>query len=121
MPEILPVAAQFSEEDSRFLRGVTRGLIEPAAYEAVHVDVVVNLERMMARTNPHHRTSVLKLVRCCRRISFLYGGPEMPARAGHSRFVTIQKLGRALSCLCLVAFWADAAALALIDRPESLP
>jgi len=121
MPEIPPVTARFSEEDRRFLRGVTRGLIEPAAYEAVHLDVVVNLERMMARANRDHCASVLKLVRCCRRISFLYGGPQMPARASHSRFVSVQKLGRALSCLCLVAFWGDAAALALIDRPESLP
>jgi hypothetical protein len=109
---------RFSAADGRFLRAVTRALITPAAYDAAHIDIVANMERLLDRANEANRTNVLRLVRWCRRIAFLYGGPQLPARGVQSRFIPIQKLARALSSLCLLAFWGDEAAIALLDAPE---
>jgi len=109
---------RFSAADGRFLRAVTRTLVTPAAYDHAHIDVVANLERLLERANDGNRANVRRLVRWCRRIAYAYGGPLLPLRAAASRFVAIQKLARALSSLCLLGFWGDETALALIDSPE---
>jgi hypothetical protein len=109
---------RLSAADGRFLRAVTRSLVTPAAYDAAHIDIVANLERLLERANDTNRANVLRLVRWCRRIAFVYGGPLLPARAAGSRFVPVQKLARALSSLCLLAFWGDEASFALIESPE---
>ena len=109
---------RLSQADGRFLRAVTRVLVTPASYDAARIDVVANLERLIERANDANRANVLRLVRWCRRIARVYGGPLLPARAARSRIVAIQKLARALSSLCLLAFWGDEAALALIDAPD---
>jgi hypothetical protein len=107
-----------SPADRKFLRAVTRALVTPAVYDDAHIDVVANLERLIGRANEGNRANVLRLVRWCRRIAFVYGGPLLPARAARSRFVALQRLARALSSLCLLAFWGDEAAHALIDSPD---
>ena len=107
----------FSAADRRFLRQIGRTLIAATLRDAVDIDIVTNLERMVGRANHGHRTNVRRLVRWSRRLAFLYGGAQMPARAAKSRFLAIQRLARALSSLCLVAFWADDAALVLMERP----
>jgi len=109
---------RLSPADGQFLRAVTRALVTPAAYDEAHIDVVANLERLIGRANAGNRANVLRLVRWCRRIAFVYGGPVLPARAARSKFVPVQRLARALSSLCLLAFWGDEAAHALIDSPE---
>jgi hypothetical protein len=113
-----PAECRFSARDGRFLRTVTRGLVTPVVYDTSHIDVVANLERLLDRANPGNRANVLRLVRWCRRIAFAYGGPELPRQASQSRFVPVQRLSRALSSLCLLAFWGDEAALSLIDPPD---
>jgi hypothetical protein len=97
---------------------VTRALVTPPTYDEAQIDVVANLERLMGRATEGNRANVLRLVRWCRRIAFLYGGSMLPARASRSKFVVVQRVARALSSLCLLAFWGDEAALALIDSPE---
>jgi hypothetical protein len=109
---------RLSEADGRFLRAVTRSLVTPAAYDAAHIDIVANLERVMERANDANRANVLRLVRWCRRIALVYGGPLLPARGAGSSVVAVQRLARALSSLCLLAFWGDEAAHALIESPE---
>ena len=47
-----------------------------------------------------------------------YGGPDIVVRARGSRFVLMQKMSKALAAICLVAFWGDERALALIDLPR---
>ena len=106
-----------SNADRRFLDEVSRTLIPPSARGAVEVDVVANIERMLRRANARHRANVLRLVRWTRRLSIFYGGASMPARAARSRMIPLQRLGRALTSLCLVAFWGDERARTLIDEP----
>ena len=112
---------RLSPADGQFLRAVTRALVTPAAYDEAHIDVVANLERLLGRANEGNRANVLRLVRWCRRIAFVYGGPLLPTRAARSEFVVLQRLARALSSLCLLAFWGDEAAHALIDCPDRIP
>jgi hypothetical protein len=106
-----------SKADRRFLAKVSRTLIPPSARDVVDVDVVANIDRMLSRANARHRANVLRLVRWTRRLSIFYGGASMPARAGRSRVISIQRLARALTSLCLVAFWGDEQARTLIDEP----
>jgi hypothetical protein len=112
---------RLSPSDGRFLRAITRVLVTPATYDNTRIDIVANLERLLERANEGNRANVLRLVKWCRRIAFFYGGPLLPARAARSRLVAIQRLARALSSLCLLAFWGDDAALTLIGSPERIP
>jgi hypothetical protein len=41
----------------------------------------------------------------------------MPVRARGSRFFIVKRLARAVSVMCLVAFWGDERTLRLIDNP----
>jgi hypothetical protein len=118
MPRTATTRPRLSDADGRFLRGVTRVLVTPAVYDAAHIDIVANLERVMERANDANRANVLRLVRWCRRIACVYGGPLLPARGAASSVVVVQRLARALSSLCLLAFWGDDAALALMDSPD---
>src|SRR4051794_1517555 len=106
-----------SNADCRFLDQLSRTLIPPSARGAVEVDVVANIHRMLRHANPGHRANVRRLVRWSRRPSIFYGGPSMPERAARSRLIAVQRLARAISSLCLVAFWGDDQARALIDAP----
>jgi hypothetical protein len=106
-----------SKADRRFLAELSSTLIPTSARAAVNVDVVANIDRMLSRATARHRSNVYRLVRWSRRISMFYGGASMPSRAAGSRLVAVQKLARAISSLCLVAFWADDHARVLIEDP----
>jgi hypothetical protein len=121
MSRAAPSVRRLSPSDGRFLQAVTRVLVTPATYDNAQIDVVANVERLLGRANGGNRTNVLRLVKWCRRMAFFYGGPQLPARAACSRFVAIQRLARALSSLCLLAFWGDDAALALLNSPDRIP
>jgi hypothetical protein len=113
--------SNFSEAERRFLEEVAHVLIPPAAAAGTDIDVVTNIEHMLAQASPDHRERVVQLVRWSRRVSWWYGGTRMPLRARRSRFVVIQKVAHALSALCLVAFWGDEAALKMAERPPARP
>ncbi|MGH9838819.1 MAG: hypothetical protein ACREEM_08555, partial [Blastocatellia bacterium] len=105
--------------DREFLDAVAKTLIPAAALQQSGVDVVANIEHILARGSAEHRAKVFRLVAWARRVSFLYGGEQVALRARTSRFVLAQKMSRALSALCLVAFWGDERTLALIDASEA--
>jgi hypothetical protein len=104
--------------DRDFLRKVAATLIPAQALSATGIDVVANIDKLMARGSAEHRAKVLRLLSWARRVSFLYGGEQIAVRARGSRFALVQKMGKALSALCLVAFWGDERAMRLIATPE---
>ena len=104
--------------DREFLRKVAASLIPPDALKSTGIDVVANIHRLLDQGSAEHRNKVLRFLSWCRRISFLYGGDQIALRSRQSRFVLPQRMGKALSSLCLVAFWGDARALNLITLPE---
>jgi hypothetical protein len=106
-----------SKADRRFLNDISRTLIPPSALRAVDIDVAVNVDRMIERATPRHQVNVCRLIRWSRRLSMFYGGASMPRRAAGSRLVPVQKIARAITSLCLVAFWGDDHAHALIQIP----
>jgi hypothetical protein len=114
-------APGFSDEDRRFLNAIARVLIPAPALRDTGIDVLANIEHMLGRASIEHRTQARRIVGWARRISFLYGGEQMPLRARRSRFVVVQKLAHAVSSLCLVAFWADEAALTVIEPSIARP
>lgn len=106
-------------DDRAFLDKVARTLLPADVLRQSGVDVVANIEHLLARGSAEHRAKVRRLVAWARRVSFLYGGEQVALRARTSRFVLAQKMSRALSALCLVAFWGDERTLALLDQPEA--
>jgi hypothetical protein len=104
-------------DNGDFLRRMAYTLIPDQALAATGIDVIANLEHLLKQGSPEHRAKVLRLLTWARRISFIYGGEKVAIRARGSRFVLVQKMAKALSSLCLVAFWADERALRLIDKP----
>jgi hypothetical protein len=97
---------------------VSATLIPPPWLRDSGIDVVLNVERLLGRMRDEHRVKLLRLVTWARRISFLYGGDTVAIRSRGSRFVLVRKLGKALSSVCLVAFWGDPRSLRYIDVPE---
>lgn len=115
---LLPVLPRgFSADDRRFLEGAARVVLPSSATNATGVDVVANIEHLLARANADHRARVMRALGWARRISFLYGGAAMPLRARGSHFFIVRRLARAVSVMCLVAFWGDERTLSLIDDP----
>jgi hypothetical protein len=103
-----------------FLRRMARTLIPDEALESTGIDVIANVEHLLEQGSAEHRAKVLRLLAWARRISFIYGGEKIAIRGRGSRFVLVQKMAKALSSLCLVAFWADERALRLIDKPSEV-
>jgi hypothetical protein len=116
-----PLASTLSATERRFLEAVIHVVIPPAAIATTDVDALANIENMLAEASADDRANVIRLVRWCRRVSWLYGGARMPLQARRSRLVLMQKLAHALSALCLVAFWGDERALGIVDRPAATP
>ena len=104
-------------DNAAFLRTVTATLLPEAWLRESGIDVVANLERLLERMRHDHRVKLMRLITWARRISFLYGGDEIAIRSRGSQFVLVRKLGKALSSLCLVAFWGDPRALRYVDAP----
>ncbi|HEX4945239.1 MAG TPA: hypothetical protein VFZ34_01075 [Blastocatellia bacterium] len=103
-----------NQNDKEFLGKVARTLIPAEALQQTGIDVAANIEYLLARSSAEHRAKVLRLLVWAKRVSFLYGGEQIAIRARTSRFVLVQKMSKALSALCLVAFWGDERALPLL-------
>jgi hypothetical protein len=116
---VLPHPA-LDDGDRKFLGGVAATLIPAEAVARTGIDVLANIEHLLTRGSAEHRVKVMRLVAWARRISFVYGGENVAIRTRTSRFVLVQKMGKALSSLCLVAFWGDERALQLIAVPEDI-
>ena len=104
--------------DREFLRKVAATLIPRQALSETGIDIVANIDHLLARGSAEHRAKVRRLIAWARRVSFLYGSENVAIRARGSRFALMQKMSKALSSLCLVAFWGDERAMRLIDGPE---
>ena len=107
-------------KDRDFLRGVSATLIPGEALASTGIDVAANIDQLLAQGSAEHRAKVLRFVAWARRVSFFYGGDRVAIRAQGSRFMPVRRTGRALSSLCLVAFWIDDRALGLIQVPEEI-
>jgi hypothetical protein len=114
----VPLHINLGSGDQEFLRKVAATLIPAEAVSQTGIDVVANIEHLLQRGSAGHRTKITRLLVWAQRISFLYGGGQVAQRARTSRFVLVQKMSKALSTLCLVAFWGDERALRLIEAPE---
>jgi hypothetical protein len=110
-----------SLDDRQFIRRMAATLIPAEALGRTGIDVAENVEHLLARGDAEHRAKVLRLLSWARRISFLYGGEQIALRTRTSRFVLMQKMSKALSALCLIAFWGDERTLRLIGGPEVAP
>lgn len=108
----------FGRGEQEFVRRMAATLIPAEAVARTGIDVLANVEHMLARGSADQRRKVLRLLAWSRRVAFLYGGDGVALGARGSRFELVQKMGKALSSLCLVAFWGDERALALIDAPR---
>jgi hypothetical protein len=106
-----------STDNAAFLRAVSATLIPSPWLRESGIDVAANVERLLGRMRHEHRVKVMRLVTWARRVSFVYGGDKMAIRSRGSRFVLMRKLGKALSSVCLVAFWGDPRSLRYIDIP----
>ena len=105
-------------DDRDFLRRVAATLIPAEALRSTGIDVVANIDQLLAQGSAEHRQKVLRFVAWARRVSFFYGGEEVAINAQGSRFMLVRKMGRVLSSLCLIAFWIDDRALRLIQTLE---
>ena len=114
-----PLCVTFDGGDREFLRKVAATLIPSEALSRTGIDISANIEHLLARGSAEHRAKVMRLLAWSRRISFLYEGQNIVHRAGKSRFMLIQKMSKALSALCLLAFWGDERALQLIEVLEA--
>ncbi len=112
-----PLHLTFDVSDREFLRKVAATLIPSEALSRTGIDVIANIEYLIERGSAEHRAKIMRLLVWSRRLSFLYGGERVAQRARFSRFVLAQKMSKALSALCLVAFWGDERALQLIETP----
>ncbi len=115
---VVPRGLTLEDDGRKFLRRVAATLIPAEAFAATGIDVVANVEQLLRQGSVEHRRKVLRFLSWSRRASILYGGDHVAINARGSRFVLARKMGRTLSSLCLIAFWADERALSLIDSPE---
>lgn len=113
------ISAGLPSGDREFLAKIAGTLIPSDAFKRTGIDVVANIEYLLSRGSAEHRAKIARLLAWSRRVSFLYGGEQVALRARGSRFVLAQKMSRALSALCLVAFWGDERSLVLLDQEDA--
>lgn len=106
------------KDDQRFLDAVAATLIPPIALQSTGINVGENVARLLRNGSADHRKKVTRFLAWSQRASILYGGEKVAINARGSRFILVRKMGRTLSSLCLIAFWADERALKLIDDAE---
>lgn len=106
------------KDDYDFLRRVAATLIPAEAIDSTSIDVAANVDYLLRQGSAEHRRKVLRFLSWSRRAAILYGDERVAINARGSRFMLVRKMGRTLSSLCLIAFWADERALKLIDTPE---
>jgi hypothetical protein len=105
-------------DDQKFLQRVAATLIPAHALQTTGIDVAENVRQLLLNGSLDHRKKVLRFLSWSQRAAILYGGEKVAINARGSRFLLVRKMGRALSSLCLIAFWADERSLNLIARPE---
>jgi len=104
-----------ANDDRQFLDAVAATLIPSTALQSTGINVGQNVEHLLRSGSADHRRKVTRFVAWSQRASILYGGERVALNARGSRFMLVRKMGRTLSSLCLIAFWADERALMLID------
>jgi hypothetical protein len=114
----VPLHVTLDGGDREFFQKVAATLIPSEALSRTGIDVSANIEHLLERGSAEHRAKVMRLLAWSRRISFLYDGQNIARRARTSRFVLMQKMSKALSALCLAAFWGDERAMQLIEVAE---
>ena len=117
---LIAVASKTSlgNNDRRFIDAVAATLIPATALQSTGINVGQNIDYLLSKGNADHREKVTRFLAWSQRASILYGGEKVALNARGSRFMLVRKMGRTLSSLCLVAFWADERALKLIDDAE---
>ena len=108
-----------SKDDQRFIDAVAATLIPATAFQSTGINVGQNLDRLLRSGSADHRRKVSRFLAWSQRASVLYGGDKVALKARGSRFMLVRKMGRTLSSLCLISFWADERALKLIDDVEA--
>lgn len=106
------------KDEQNFLDRVAATLIPAAALQSTGINVAENVEQLLRNGSADHRRKVLRFLAWSQRASVLYGGERVALNARGSRFMLVRKMGRTLSSLCLIAFWADERALKLINDAE---
>ena len=106
-------------DDKRFLDAVAATLIPAAALQSTGINVGHNIDYLLRNGSADHRRKVTRFLAWSQRASILYGGEKVALNARGSRFMLVRKMGRTLSSLCLIAFWADERALKLIEDAEA--
>ncbi len=117
---LIAVAPKISlgKDDQQFIDAVAATLIPAAALQSTGINVSQNVEHLLRNGSADHRKKVNRFLAWSQRASILYGGEKVALNARGSRFMLVRKMGRTLSSLCLIAFWADERALKLVDAPE---
>jgi hypothetical protein len=117
---LIAVASKSSlgSDDRRFIDAVAATLIPAAALQSTGINVGQNIDYLLRNGSADHRRKVTRFLAWSQRASILYGGEKVALNARGSRFMLVRKMGRTLSSLCLIAFWADERALKLIDNAE---
>ena len=117
---LIAVASEVSlaKDDQRFIDAVAATLIPSTALQNTGIRVSENVDHLLRSGSIDHRRRVTRFIAWSQRASILYGGEKVALNARGSRFMLVRKMGRALSSLCLIAFWADERALKLIDQTE---
>lgn len=106
------------KDEQRFVDRVAATLIPAAALQSTGINVAENVEQLLRNGSADHRRKVMRFLAWSQRASILYGGEKVALNARGSRFMLVRKMGRTLSSLCLIAFWADERALKLIKDAE---
>ena len=106
------------KNDQQFLDAVAATLIPPMALKSTGINVAENVEHLLRNGSAEHRRKVTRFLTWAQRASIFYGDEKVALKARGSRFMLVRKMGRTLSSLCLIAFWADERALKLINDPE---
>ena len=120
---LIAVASKTSlaKDDQRFIDAVAATLIPASALQSTGINVGQNVDHLLRNGSEDHRRKVTRFLAWSQRASILYGGEKVALNARGSRFMLVRKMGRTLSSLCLIAFWADERALKLIDDTEVKP
>jgi hypothetical protein len=117
---LVAVASKTSlaNDDKKFIDSVAATLIPASALRSTGINVGQNVDHLLRSGSADHRRKVTRFLAWSQRASILYGGEKVALNARGSRFMLVRKMGRTLSSLCLIAFWADERALKLIDDAE---
>lgn len=111
-------AISLGKEEQRFIDAVAATLIPAAVLQSTGIKVAENIVHLLRNGSVDHRRKVTRFLAWSQRASILYGGEKVALNARGSRFMLVRKMGRTLSSLCLIAFWADERALKLINDAE---